>query len=87
MLVLSVSGHHLEVASEELDEIVKLTHAIAQFGLPVNPVGVVRVSLIFVRDHLTDASESITLSGTRLQESERAGQSELFDAGNSEETR
>lgn len=53
MITQSVSDVHLELATQDGSELVRLTSCLAQLGTPVSAEGLVRISLILIREPLT----------------------------------
>lgn len=50
MITESVSANHLELSTEDVPELFFLLSALHKLGEPVDPMGVVRISLILIRD-------------------------------------
>jgi len=49
MITESVSTSHLELSTEDVPELFYLLSALHKLGEPVDPTGIVRISLILVR--------------------------------------
>jgi len=49
MITESVSSSHLELSTEDVPELFYLLSALHKLGEPVDPTGIVRISLILVR--------------------------------------
>lgn len=72
MIVVSVSNDHLELATEDRDELCSLAQAIFRTdpSLPINVIGCYYLSVTILRKALTNDDFSNTLSGTHGRESQ-----------------
>lgn len=63
MIFLSVSANHLELASEDAVELLRITTCCASLGVPVSAERLVRVTLTFIREDLTNESGMLGIEG------------------------